>query len=875
MAITSTAGAGITVTTAAVSDTLGTAGTTTTITFTDTFTNLNNGNTGTSSYAGRLAVLRPGTATEETRYISSELTTTQVEVSEPFEVAPASSDVVDVSYIIEDAATVNGLSLINKRTNDYSSSRRLTIGSAGFFALLDGASLETVGNGSTTQADIIVQGRFNNGYLNAGQSVAGGSIFGAGGAGTANADLVFDCNAGGEVYLYDMLMKSVNVYAQEYDGSGDFQRVKFFSSNHTLRLSGPNELRDCIIEGVGGQGIETVEIDNQTVIDGLNLVATSGFITADDAVAETLTVKNCRFINNSKIVFVNDFKTWDFVNPTWSIDTATQDQIEFENNNGNEVNESYTFTSTVTDTSANPVSGVSYVIFESGRLQESQYFGSSTTAGKFDVNIAKDTYTDNAGTSLNTTTNFGHFLKVYDYGFQPALLPLTVNQALSVPITLSADVANTNGTASGAVVAGPPQILRKADLVPHRVIHYDGGTGGLPTIGETVGAGGSSSTILDYEGDATEGILVLDDDYTTPIGNNDALNGSIGTFSALADTAGGVDSLDLDFEYIIDCSGLALDVVYDAWTAQLSNPRSAYAANDDGGTVTNFNFEAQKLTDSATERVYFPVQGASAVGDLFYVGAPTPFTQVSFYVASNFGGLDTPTWVWEYWNGSTWSSLTTTTTPNFTSLAEIGNSLEFNPPSDWASRADIGGDPYDLYYVRARVTVANLSEDAELNFITIETDFRSVIEDGANQWANPFTNVGGSYQTVRTTFNNLNHGFWLMNRGAGSVSFMTDDNGTTYTPPVQYTFTLTGLVTDSEVRVYTDDGNRTELAGTENSTGTFSYSYQYGGSDVDIYVVVHHIDYEYIRLDGLALSNANQSIPIQQRSDRNYDNPEG
>jgi hypothetical protein len=877
MAITSTAGAGITVTTAAVSDTLGTAGTTTTITFTDTFTNLNNGNTGTSSYAGRLAILRPGTATEEVRYISSEITTTQVEVSEPFEVAPASSDVVDVSYIIEDAATVNGLSLINKRTNDYSSSRRMTIGSAGFFALLDGASLETVGNGSTTQADIIVQGVFYNGYLNAGQTVAGGSIFGAGGAGTADADLVFDCNAGGEVYMYDMLMKSVNVYAQEYDGSGDFQRVKFFSSNHTLRLSGPNELRDCIIEGVGGAGIETVEVDSNTVIDGLNLVATSGFITADDNIAEELTVKNCRFINNSRIVFVNNDKDWNFVNPTWAIDTGTQEQIQFEGNTGDFVKESYTFVSDISDASANPVSGASYIIFESGRTQASQYFGFSNVSGDYDIDIEKDRYTYNTATTLSSQTNFGHFLKVYDYGFQPALLPLTVNQALSVPITLSSDVAVTNASQSGAVVAGSPKILRKAGVVPHRVIHYDGGTGGLPTIGEEVGVGVSSSTILDYEGDATEGILVLDDDYITPIGNNDVLNGSIGTFSALADTAGGVDSLDLDFEYIIDCSGLPLDDTYDAWTAQLSNPRSAFCILDDGGTLTDFNFEAQKGIDSQQEEVDLFPDGGSAVNDAFYVGSFTPFSKVLFWVSrNNFGGFDTPVWVWEYYNGTGWSSLTTTQTPTFQNvLTDIGNVLEFNVPSNWAPQGDLAGNPYDLFYIRMRITTGNLSEAPDANYVVIEPDFLSVIEDGANQWANPFTNVGGSYQTVRTTFNNLNHGFWLMNRGTGSVSFMTDDNGTTYTPPVQYTFTLTGLVTDSEVRVYTDDGNRTELAGTDSSTGTFNYSYQYGGSDVDIYVVVHHIDYEYIRLEGLALSNANQSIPIQQRSDRNYDNPEG
>lgn len=50
-------------------------------------------------------------------------TGTTVTVHEAWTVQPANGDTYDVSYIIQDAATVTGLTLINKRVADYSSSR--------------------------------------------------------------------------------------------------------------------------------------------------------------------------------------------------------------------------------------------------------------------------------------------------------------------------------------------------------------------------------------------------------------------------------------------------------------------------------------------------------------------------------------------------------------------------------------------------------------------------------------------------------------------------------------------------------------------------------------------------------------------------------
>lgn len=180
-----------------------------------------------------------------------------------------------------------------------------------------------------------------------------------------------------------------------------------------------------------------------------------------------------------------------------------------------------------------------------------------------------------------------------------------------------------------------------------------------------------------------------------------------------------------------------------------------------------------------------------------------------------------------------------------------------------------------------------------------------------------------------------------------------DDDGVTNAEPIQVTFSMTGIQTDSEVRIF-DNGIvtslDTEVTGTENSTstlqsvtivnggtgytvndkitlvggtfgtaailnvdtvssgvvtsvsidnpgidytnepsvptavtggtgssatfngtfsGTFSHTYTYTG-DIDITVVIFNLFAKDVRLTGLSLTNQNQSIPIQQNTERNY-----
>jgi len=87
-------------------------------------------------------------------------------------------------------------------------------------------------------------------------------------------------------------------------------------------------------------------------------------------------------------------------------------------------------------------------------------------------------------------------------------------------------------------------------------------------------------------------------------------------------------------------------------------------------------------------------------------------------------------------------------------------------------------------------------------------------------------------------------------------------------PQVQ--LTLTGIQPASEVRIY-DSTTEVEIAGQEQvNTGSFATAIPSTTSAVD--VVVHSLNYEYLRLDDLPVLE-NATIPIVQRLDRQYINP--
>lgn len=158
--------------------------------------------------------------------------------------------------------------------------------------------------------------------------------------------------------------------------------------------------------------------------------------------------------------------------------------------------------------------------------------------------------------------------------------------------------------------------------------------------------------------------------------------------------------------------------------------------------------------------------------------------------------------------------------------------------------------------------------------------------------ATPFGNfAGGKFFGAR--------GVLITNFSATNQYELIDDQGVVREPPTTRTFALTGMKDGTEVRIFKvsdssaiagiedmtggvgtspDNGNGTVTVtgATDDNTFTFSWVYQdppTSNADVPIFIAILNNQYEYISLTGLSLENADSSIPVQQRFDRNFIDP--
>jgi hypothetical protein len=157
---------------------------------------------------------------------------------------------------------------------------------------------------------------------------------------------------------------------------------------------------------------------------------------------------------------------------------------------------------------------------------------------------------------------------------------------------------------------------------------------------------------------------------------------------------------------------------------------------------------------------------------------------------------------------------------------------------------------------------------------SIDNTFLEAIEWGEDENGLLVQAVGGdTYKTERTV--RISEGVIIYNYGAGSIQFFTADDGTTFTPPTTVTLTLSNLQSSSEVRIYNNVAGEAQLPerdGIENSSTSFAHTYVHEGSDIPVIIVVFHINYLPVRLF-ISLTNSDQTIPIQQITDRVYSNP--
>ena len=113
----------------------------------------------------------------------------------------------------------------------------------------------------------------------------------------------------------------------------------------------------------------------------------------------------------------------------------------------------------------------------------------------------------------------------------------------------------------------------------------------------------------------------------------------------------------------------------------------------------------------------------------------------------------------------------------------------------------------------------------------------------------------------------------LVLTGSSATPINTGPNITIENP---VTITLTGLVAGSEVRAYlgtiTNAAAATEIDGIENTPGTtFSFQSNDAGSAGYIVVLALGFEIEVITLNPIPASDT--TLPVQQRTDRNFSNP--
>jgi hypothetical protein len=162
------------------------------------------------------------------------------------------------------------------------------------------------------------------------------------------------------------------------------------------------------------------------------------------------------------------------------------------------------------------------------------------------------------------------------------------------------------------------------------------------------------------------------------------------------------------------------------------------------------------------------------------------------------------------------------------------------------------------------------------------TNSGHAIEFGANTPATiglfgvGFSGYGADDTANASIYNNSGKHLDISILGGGSIPTVRNGSGASTTIiSGQIAVTFTGMKDNTEVRIY-DAGTGDEIAGTENATDgspeNRSFTWSDAASNVVDYVI-HSLLYETIRVEGFTVPASNTSIPIQQRLDRNYENP--
>jgi hypothetical protein len=245
-------------------------------------------------------------------------------------------------------------------------------------------------------------------------------------------------------------------------------------------------------------------------------------------------------------------------------------------------------------------------------------------------------------------------------------------------------------------------------------------------------------------------------------------------------------------------------------------------------------------TDASTlDDVLLPPQQDMTEGDAIYIGGNQKFKGIQFYLTTP-GIYSDISIVWEYWNGSSWTTLTVTDETNgFTNTMEKLLEVTFTPPSDWAKTTVQG---VEAYWVRARAMLGSspsitTAPKASQIWVSYDTDWYIIQNDGSKL----YKTYGYNYKYAQPTYPPVKQcpfgqylggrffgarGIWIENMASADAKNyqLIDSNGVARYPPNIISVKVTSCVEGDRVGVF----RLTTIGGSINKQ-----RYQIGFSSID------------------------------------------
>ena len=156
----------------------------------------------------------------------------------------------------------------------------------------------------------------------------------------------------------------------------------------------------------------------------------------------------------------------------------------------------------------------------------------------------------------------------------------------------------------------------------------------------------------------------------------------------------------------------------------LNNPQEVYKFYNYDATDGSYTDKTTEINGS-TQSPFVLFASTPAAGDMVYLGSSHVFLGLD----TNLGtlGVDAGSLAitWEYYNGSSWTALSTTETDTGSSTFEASGKFTWTYPSGWEQNSV---NAQILYWVRGRITAGSYSTPPQAGTFSIKDSVNTVLE---------------------------------------------------------------------------------------------------------------------------------------------------